>query len=119
MAANIGTQRAKDTKLQESPELQLGLAYNMPVSYGELILGLDHKSLSYSEEFNEKFRFGTLYKYGSMNLGFSWDKFGYSAGVLYSLKKISSGILYTSTQLGGGGSDAFTQTVYIQLGWTL
>lgn len=119
MAANLGSEGSKDAVIREKPELQVGLGLTPPFEYGDLTLSVDYKSLSYEEENLEKLHLGGLYQYGSMNLGLGWDVFGYSAGILYSLQKFSSGILYTSTQLGSGEENAFTQTVYVQLGWQL
>lgn len=119
MVVNGGIVSEKYDELPEPIEVQGGFGISPPVMWGTLDLSLEYRSMTYEEEDIKKIRFGALYHYGSMYLTGGIDANGVSGGVYYSLDKINSGIVYSTTQLTNQGESFYTQTVYVQLGWQI
>lgn len=118
-AVNLGTVSQKYEELPEPSEVQFGLGMSPPLTWGELDLSLEYRSMSYEESDLRKLRFGALYHFGSMYLSGGVDSNGVSGGVYYALEKINAGIVYSTTQYSNQGESFYTQTVYVQLGWQL
>ncbi|MEZ0390790.1 MAG: hypothetical protein ACAH59_01145 [Pseudobdellovibrionaceae bacterium] len=104
----------------DRPEAQAGAAYEFSLPVGSLELALDYKSLSYEEEStSDKFHTGARFKYGALNLLTGVDSFGFSGGMLFTVEKIYSGILYSTSRVPWRDSEEYAQTAYIELGWQL
>ncbi len=117
--ANLGYVSKKYDEMLEPAEVQFGFGISPPVTWGDLDLSLEYRSMTYEENDLKKIRFGTLYHFGSMYLTGGIDSNGVSGGVFYGLDKINAGIVYSTTQGANQGGSFYTQTVYIQLGWQL
>lgn len=105
------------SRIQTEPDYEFGVALNPEVPYGRLKLMLDYKDVDLDQE--KSAHFGALYSYGVLNLASGVDSQGASAGVFYSLDQVSSGILYSTTQVPWRSDDYYAQTVYVQVGWQL
>lgn len=116
---NYGNVSQKYEEINTPVEAQFGLGVSPPVSWGELDLSLEYRSLSYAEKGLEKLHFGSLYRFGSMFLSGGIDVNGVSGGVFYYLDKINAGIIYSTTKLINDNENYYTQTVYLQLGWQI
>lgn len=117
--ANSGFVSKKYDELREPAEAQVGFGISPPVQWGNLDISLEYRSMTYEEDVAKKFRFGSLYHFGSMYLMGGVDSNGLSGGVFYGLDKINAGVVYSTTQLLNEGDGFYTQTVYVQLGWQL
>lgn len=116
---NTGFVSQKYEELSEPIEGQIGFGISPPMTWGDLDLSLEYRSMTYEESDLKKIRFGTLYHFGSMYLTGGIDSNGISGGVFYGLDKINAGIIYSTTQLVNQGEGFYTQTVYVQLGWQI
>jgi hypothetical protein len=117
--ANLGYVSQKYDELPEPVEGQFGFGISPPMTWGEMDLSLEYRSMTYEENDLKKLRFGALYHFGSMYLSAGVDSNGVSGGVYYGLDKINAGIVYSTTQLMNQGESFYTQTVYVELGWQL
>lgn len=117
--ANLGYVSKKYDELPEPIEGQFGFGISPPMTWGDLDLSLEYRSMTYEERDLEKLRFGALYHFGSMYLSGGIDSHGISGGVFYGLDKINAGITYSTTQGLNQERSFYTQTVYVQLGWQL
>jgi len=110
-----------DTKgdFEDTAEAQAGVGYSTTVGDGLLDLYVDYKSLTYLEKPEEKFHSGLRYRYGALSLLGGLDYFGVSGGVLFSIEKLYSGIIYSTSQVPWRPSEEYAQTTYIELGWQL
>lgn len=116
---NLVSTSAEFNEFQHPQEIKYGFSVTPPLSVGELNLLIDYKKLNADDTAEEKVHYGALYKYGAMNLSGGVDAHGGSVGIFYTLDVISSGILFSTTQLPWKDRDYFSQTVYVQIGWKL
>lgn len=119
LGANLRAVDDSEVELPENSELQAGAAYSTDLLSGTLDLSMDYKSLSYQETEDQKFHFGTRFRYGVLNMLGGADYYGVSGGIAFALEKIYSGIMYSSSQVPWRKSDDYAQTVYIEIGWQL
>lgn len=119
MVVNSGSVSEKFDELKEPVDTQLGIGISPPIYWGDMDLTLEYRSMTYEEDDVKKLRVGALYHFGSMYLTGGVDSNGVSGGVFYSLDKINSGIVYSTTQGVQQEESFYTQTVYVQLGWQL
>lgn len=117
--ANLGFYSQKYEELNTPVEAQVGIGISPPMTWGEMDLSLEYRSMTYEENDLKKLRFGALYHFGSMYLSGGLDSNGISGGVFYKLDKINAGIVYSTTQVTNQGESFYTQTVYVQLGWQI
>lgn len=118
--ANAGIIDHYDSQLNPPPELQGGFSVTPPLRWGRLDLSLDYKRLSLTDQnFTDKIHLGSLYHFGALYLSTGIDHYGSSAGLFYSLEKINTGILYSTTKTSTAEESFYTQTVYVQMGWQI
>lgn len=117
--ANLGTVSQEYDDLKIPVEAQFGFGFSPPVTWGDLELSLEYRSMNYEESDLERLRMGALYYFGSMYLSAGIDSNGVSGGVFYGLDKINAGIVYSTTRFVNKEESFFTQTVYVQLGWQI
>ncbi len=106
--------------IDEKAEAQLGASYGFNALSGRFDLSVDYKSLSYTEnDESQKLHWGARYKYGVLSLMGGADSWGLSGGLFFSIEKIYSGILYSTSQVPWRKSEEYAQTTYIEMGWQL
>lgn len=120
MVANIGSSFGDTDYMNDPIDVEAGAGFTIPLGWAEIDVDLDYRSLSYDEDWNERFHLGSVLRFGSMSLMSGIDNFGLSGGVYYNLEQVSAGILFTTTQIGGNASsDYYANTVYLQVGYQL
>ena len=119
LIANLGSISEKHDELNTPAEAQVAFGVSPPISWGELELSIEYKSLTYEESDLEKIRFGGFYQFGAMNLVGGVDANGISGGIFYGLNQVDAGILFSTTKVTNEDENFFTQTVYVQLGWRI
>lgn len=117
--ANWGYVSEQYDDLKTPVDPQFGIAISPPMTWGDLDLSLEYRSMNYEESDAEKIHFGALYQFGSMYLSAGLDSNGASGGVFYYLDQINAGVVYSTTRFINSGESNYTQTVYVQLGWQL
>lgn len=117
--ANIGSISGEKEYLEDQTVIQGGAGLTFDLGWGEVDVGLDYRSLSYEETWDEKFHFGSMLRFGTMNLFGGVDYHGFSGGVFYGLEQVNAGILFTTTQTPWNSDDFFANTVYLQIGWQI
>jgi hypothetical protein len=105
--------------INERGEAQVGASYGFAALSGRVDLSVDYKSLTYTEEDSQKLHWGARYKYGALSLLGGVDAWGVSGGLFFSIEKIYSGILYSTSQVPWRKSEEYAQTTYIELGWQI
>ncbi len=119
LGANLLVDGDNTEEIEEKPEAQVGASYEFPAFSGKMDLSVDYKSLSYTEDPDQKLHWGARYQYGVLSLLGGVDSWGLSGGLFFSIEKIYSGILYSTSQVPWRKSEEYAQTTYIELGWQL
>lgn len=119
MLANGGIYSGDSTGLPIPVQLEGAIGVTVPVPIGELELDLDYRGLSYDEEPLDRFHWGAIYRFGSMNLMGGLDVFGASGGIFYEVERVNAGIIYSTTRVPWNSDEFYTQTVYLEVGWQI
>jgi hypothetical protein len=103
---NIGAAWPASDLYPEYTDLELGYGVEPPVPLGKLSLGLDLVDLFRAEDFGSRFRFGTSYRIGVLELMTGINSYAWSAGLQFSFQVVKAGIVYELVQgdLKGGRS---------------
>ncbi len=117
--ANIGSHSGNTSALAEPIDIQGGMGITLPFGWTEVDVSLDYRSLTYSENWEEKFHLGSMLRFGAMSLVGGVDFYGLSGGVFYGLEQINAGILFSTTQAPWNSNDYYANTVYLQIGWQI
>lgn len=116
----VGGSEEDPVRSLNRPELQLGASYEARISSSIVDWSLDIRGLDETVEKDEhKIHGGVRLRYGALSLLGGLDAYGLSGGMLFSIEKVYSGIVYSTSQVPWRVSDEFVQTVYIELGWQL
>lgn len=95
----------------------MGVGLNPPMRWGQLSLSVDYRQLTDLTQRDVSFmHYGSLYKYGTMSLSAGADDYGFSGGIFFSIEKLNSGILFTTTKVPWIERSSYSQTVYTQFG---
>jgi hypothetical protein len=120
MKRNLQLSSSSDTILESriDPEsTALGVGLNPPMRWGQLSLSIDYRQLTDLTQRDVGFmHYGSLYKYGTMSLSAGADDYGFSGGIFFSIEKLNSGILFTTTKVPWIERSSYSQTVYTQFG---
>jgi hypothetical protein len=117
--ANLQTTNGDTEGVEEPVDVQTGFGITIPLGWSSLDFALDYRSLSYNEEWSEKFHLSSMFRFGAMSLVGGADYFGFSGGVFYGLEQVNAGILFSTTQAPWNSNDYYADTVYLQIGWQI
>lgn len=117
--ANIGGHSGDTSAMAEPLDVQAGAGITIPFDWTEIDVMVDYRSLTYSENGEEKFHLGSMLRFGAMSLVTGADYFGFSGGVFYGLEQVNAGILFSTTQAPWNSNDYYANTVYLQIGWQI
>lgn len=110
----LGYSKGDGKVFEMKPQTELGFSVSPPTSWGKMQVGIDYKKLGFDD--SRLLHLGILYQLGSMTTGFGADEYGISWGVMFYLKQLYSGILFTTTRAPWNSSEFYTDTIYTQLG---
>lgn len=95
----------------------LGSGFSVPMSYGQLDLGVNYRNDPQIEEFSERIRFGTGYNLGLMNANFSIGVDQWAIGVSTSFLSARTGVAFFQDNVTGwDGTRETKQTVTLEFG---
>jgi hypothetical protein len=91
---NLGTHTPGDPLYYEPVDFAVGWGVEPPLSFGKLRLGLDLVNIAHGDDFGERIRFGTSYKFGILELMTGVNSDFYSAGLEFAAPIVNVGIAY-------------------------
>jgi len=118
MLANLKYENIKQPRIGAPIDPQIGVSVSPPLPWGELSIEVALRRLSEEADFWRRPRLGALYRFGALSVSAGVDRDGLSLGFLSRFGNLNTGILFASTRSVFESTDFFTQTLYLEAGWT-
>ncbi len=111
--SHLGPTWGEDPAYPNHQDLNLGLGISPEIGFGKWSLGVDFVNLISGEGFMDRFRIGTSYALGAMEVMTGWNRDYLAVGLQYRISIIQAAIVYEfmTHEYGGlsGGSKIATE----------